>query len=274
MRCVVLLWNWMWLWVTVAVLLILHNCGVFKVVQLADLLCSVEQFASRTDAEFSLWSCLCSVKKMSCIQFVIVAVVTFCRLQWHHRAVNDVTVLTCHTSLSVRKPNGAFSAIFYFTTPNTDLQSLLVFEVLPCCYVTDAGRTFERRGLSAGGNIGELSFDWLTLQALLCSKFPRKYCKHSKLMVWGCKVKRDCRLLHCQGRDVCSDEIVHFWYFTEGFLCKVVVLHIVIDDSQQQNWKYFWWYSWNGRSEYWALAEYMLKKMWFVNSAAMISSAF
>ena len=35
--------------------------------------------------------------------------------------------------------------IYYFTTPNTDPQSLLVFTVLPRCYVIDAGRTFQGR---------------------------------------------------------------------------------------------------------------------------------
>ena len=36
------------------------------------------------------------------------------------------------------------TVIFYCTTPNTDVQSLLVFTVLPRCYVVDVGRTFQR----------------------------------------------------------------------------------------------------------------------------------
>ena len=78
--------------------------------------------------------------------------------------------------------------MFYFTMPNTDLQSLLVLVVCPCCYVTDASRAFKRHGLSAQGNIIKFSFDWLTLQSLL---FPHKYNKHSKIMAGGCK-QEDC----------------------------------------------------------------------------------
>ena len=37
-----------------------------------------------------------------------------------------------------------FLVIFYFTTPNTNLQSLLVFVILPRCCVSDASRTFKR----------------------------------------------------------------------------------------------------------------------------------
>ena len=48
--------------------------------------------------------------------------------------------------------------MFSFTHPNTgtDFQYLLVVKVSPRCYLTDAGRTLERRQLSVRGNTTEL----------------------------------------------------------------------------------------------------------------------
>ena len=79
------------------------------------------------------------------------------------------------SSLTLGNSNvdGGVSVIFNFTTPNTDLQSVLVFVVLPHRYVTDAGGTFERHCLSARGNIVGLSVDGLTLRTLLF-KVPRQ----------------------------------------------------------------------------------------------------
>ena len=48
------------------------------------------------------------------------------------------------------------SVLFDLTTPNNDVQSLLVLTVLPRCYSTDAGRTLQRRRMAAGGNLAEL----------------------------------------------------------------------------------------------------------------------
>ena len=44
---------------------------------------------------------------------------------------------------------------------------MLVFTVLRSWYIAEAGRAYERQGLSARGSIVELSFDWLTLQTLV-----------------------------------------------------------------------------------------------------------